>query len=533
MPTTAHAEDPATILVAPVAPTRATQAFEFVPGDSPSVRRKRDRPLMPSAIAPLAVAGLEVLPDGRFLLAGLAERGAAITRGGAGLDFELGGVGSGRGIGAVAAAGYGQKGDLVRIAMAENGEQRVSIYDRRFDQRIWSQRLVTPPTRARVTQLVALPDHRLAAAVQWPRSGAAGVDIFELDEGDERQPTVRFADRRYTNAPDDLIVDDRLSTVRDVFGLGAKTLLVTTPQRLLRLSLEDESISTIVDIDDLRASNGEFVAARQFDSGRLVAATVEPGLWTRSHPNHRILWIDPAQARVLTRSPPLANAPWRVDRAAGHGGSGTAGFSPGLDYLPTSNAEAARLQGAIEVRPTPLEPGKSGRTAAQVVNIGNYPLPLTSISIFARPGACEAKTDREVVLVERLNVSIRSRRGKWVRSSFQLAPDVPTGSWCALARVEAADGTKATLEQTTEFRVVPSNADAGPNPADAGGGDAGPGRDTDATADSGTPPTDPNRPATDRSSGCACSSGEGTPAAPWMVLAAGWLVLVRRRRQGG
>jgi MYXO-CTERM domain-containing protein len=529
-PSAAAPDDAVTVL--PAAGTERASVYSLTGSpDNLQAERIGQRRLAAGELAPSAFTDLKILANDQQLLTDFDDRGVATTDADGTLDFSLGRSGDKPGVGTASVVGYDDEGAPVQFLYGDDDLQRIAIYDRRAESDVWENTIITPSVRAQVVQVIGLPESRIAAAIEWPSIGLSAIDIFDLSAEGSDKFVLRLASSNHDNAPQPTAQVSALRDIRDIFGLADGRLLVTTRDDLLIISLTNRQVDGRFRITDHEELAGEFIAARALPSGRVAAATVQPGLWTRPHENHKLIWFDENLEQVLARRGPLERAPWRVEPADGHGGSGTMGLRPGLNFLPSASLDDIQLAAAVELRPIPVRRAGASNASARLSNPTSRPIYLERAALLASPDGCEADTRRET-LVEEVGLGIPPGGNVGLQGTFRLGEDMPTGEWCAWIQLESPDGSERPLPDSLTFEVIAPNADAGVGTgntaepidlelrtADAGGfadGGRGPGQDGQL----------------DPSGGCSCTS---TPRHPplsglvWGLLLAA-IPRARRRR---
>lgn len=529
VPEPSSAQTTDAVAISPAAGTASAVVYslEGGAGKVSAVQTGRRR-LVRSEIAPASFSDFKILADGTHLLADFADRGVGTTDDRGTVEFQLAPAGERPGISSASAAGYDDADQLERLLFADENQRILAIYDRPFETVVWSNRLDQPAAPLEVVQSIALPGQRVAAALNWPALQVTAIDIYDLSADDSKRPSVRFANDQHSGAPDNLVTDSALDELRDLFALDGDRLLATTSEALLVVSLADQTIEQRLTLNDRAEFAGAFNAARKLPSGRIAVATVEPGVWTQSHPNHRVYWLDNDLSSVIARTSALQSAPWRIEPVGGHGGSGTADFRPDLSFLPTSTPAGLELVARPTVRPDPT-PLQTPTTAEfELRNPTPRPIYLGSAALRANPDGCEA-SDGWRNLVERTRLVLAGASSTTVRGSFELPEDVSSGGWCARVRVDGREGAPRELDPPREFTVGAESIDGGSagrkvDPIDLGlrhGGDAG----------SGSNGSDDPRP-TKADGGGRCGCGAASPpGVPTTGLLAIGLLLVVLRRQ--
>lgn len=537
LPRTAAALEDSDILLLPIAGVDRAPIYSLTNIGGQQVGRRSGRvPIVSGPAAPAAFGDLKKLVGGNHLLADFDARGAAITAADGEPIFSLDEPGALDDVASASAAGYAPDGRLTRILLAENSTQRIAIYDRGLGQYLWTRQLVLPPVRADIVQAIALPDHRIALAANWPTLGLSAIDVFRLDEESAAFQRIRFANKSHSDEPRNFVVLPDIEQVRDVFGLSDGRLLVTTAQKLLILSTSemDGKIEASFSLGDSDELAGEWISARQLPSGQIAAATVEPGLWTQPHPNHRVVWLSSDLGDVEAVSPALERAPWRVEAALGHGGSGTLGFEPTLEFLPTGTIDDLQAPGRIELEPVPVRLGSPGSLGITLTAASQHPIVVPSVTVRAAPGSCEALEDGSGArtLAEWTDVIVGVGRPRPLDGSYRLEDDQPVGEWCARVHVQGRGSDSRTIGAGTRFRVVGGQNDAG----GSGGSGVDP-VDLELRAyaerpDAGVEPISPSYDPDEPPEGCGCRTTSETPgrdAVPGLLFALCCVVFRKRR----
>jgi len=489
------------------------------------------RRLVADSLGPSSFTDLKLLPGGGHLVADFDDRGFATTDADGRLDFALAGRGDRPGVESVSVVGYDDTTSPVRFLYTDDGEQRIAIHDARAEADLWSHRLTSPTVPAELIQVIALPDRRVALAMNWPTLQASGVDVLDLSADRAGEPEVRFANKSHQGAPESTTIVEGMTDLRDVFGLDDDRVLITGARQLFVVSISEHELLARVSLTDRPNLAGEFVAARGLPSGHVAAATVEPGLWTRPHDNHRVVWFDENLESLVARTDPLSRAPWRVEPAGGHGASGTRGLEPDSSFVPTAGLDDLSVQGAIEIRPVPARQGGTGTTRVGLANRSSRPVHLARAAITAAPGSCGDADDGET-FAETADLVLSPSESKTVTGAFALDPDAETGPWCLRLQLESREGETRTETRDGAFSVVAEGGDTG----------RGTGREVESidlglrTGDIGLGDDGGSGPLPDLPTdqgGCNCTSPSGgtPPAGGFGLLAWGLLgALLARRR---
>jgi hypothetical protein len=458
-PSAAAPDDAVAVLPAAGAEHAAVYSLTGSP-DNLQAERIGQRRLVAGELAPSAFTDLKILANDQQLLTDFDDRGVATTEPEGTLDFSLAGSGDKPGVGTASVVGYDDQGQPVQFLYGDDDRQRIAIYDRRAESDVWENTITTPSVRARVVQVIGLPESRIAAAIEWPSIGLSAIDIFDLSAEGSDKFVVRLASSSHEDAPQPTAPVSALQNIRDIFGLADGRLLVTTRDDLLVISLTNRQVDSRFRITDHDGLAGDFIAARALPSGQVAAATVQPGLWTQPHENHRLLWLDENLEEVLAQRGLLERAPWRVEAADGHGGSGTMGLQPGLDFVPSASLDDLQLATPVDLRPTPVRRGGASNASTRLSNPTSRPIHLKRAALLASPDRCEAETRRET-LVEQVGLGIPPGGNIGLQGTFRLGEDAPTGEWCAWLELESPDDSNRPLPDSLAFEVIAPNADAG------------------------------------------------------------------------
>ncbi len=530
VPTAASAGSEDAVAVLPAAGTDRAVVYSLAgAGDDLQAERTGQRRLVAGDLAPSAFSAMRILPAGGQLLTDFDDRGVATTDETGALDFALGGPGEHPGIPGAAVVGFEPDGRPVQFLYGDDDQRRLVIHDRRADTDLWSTQILTPNAPAEIAQVAALPGHRIAAAIEWPSRQLSAVDIYDLSADRLDRRSLRLANTSHDAAPDPTVELSPLDGLRDIFGLGDERLLVTTRTDLLVISLDDREITRRLSLDDREQLAGEFVSARRLPSGRIAAATIEPGLWTEAHPNHRLLWFDAELDDLLAEIAPLERAPWRLDAAGGHGASGTRGLEPDLEFVPAGSLEDIRVASGVDVQPDPVRAGTTAHSSVHLSVGSEWPTYLDRVAVTASPDGCEHDAERKR-LAERVEIAVSPTDDLAVEGTFRLDAEAPAGEWCTRVDLQAPREGSRSLSSTTSFEVVSPEADVRPGTGntvepvdlDLQTSDAGPRGDA-----AGGPPG-----GLDDTGGCGCrATGPALPGGvgpAWMLWLLAGLGLRRR-----
>ena len=518
------------VAVLPAAGTESAVIYSLT-GSAPNVKAEQvgKRTLVAGELAPSSFTDLKILPKDNNALSDFGDRGVGATDADGELIFSLKAPGERPGIQSVSVVGYDDVSRPERYLLSDDNGQRVEIYDDSADSVIWAKQLVSPPVPAKIVQAIALPDHRIGVAMNWPTEQSGGVDVIDMTGSDAASIELRFSGKKFDGPADTVVEIEDLTELRDLFGLGADELLVTTHDTVLIISMKDQKVVERLRISDHGDLAGEFISARKLDSGHIAVATVEPGLWRRPHPNHRVFWFDDELSKIVARSPSLSRAPWRVEPARGHGGSGTIGLEPDLDFVPQGELDDAVMLGRIEIRPAPARVGGTGNAKVKAKSGVAQPIYLARATISANPGGCDASSGWKQ-LVDETSLVLRPNEPTSLEGPFHIDSEASPGEWCARLELEGRSGNTRVLSPKRRFSVISGDSDAGTSTGnqvdpvdldlrsfvDGGLGDAENAfQDTSGSNNGG---------------GCGChASGGRLPVASFLLLAVFGLAARRRR----
>ncbi|MFW5967347.1 MAG: hypothetical protein ACOCV2_07505 [Persicimonas sp.] len=495
----------------------------------PRAERGEALELLDESVGLSLVRDLKVLPDSGHLLSDVSGRGVVRTDADGASKFVLDeGADYGR-VDSSSVLAYAAPGIPARILVGATGPAEATVVDTSRDESVWNERYTyegTPPAFLRV---IALPPDRAAIAATWPDFQLAAIDVYEVEAGYPQEKLRRLAnlDHDADEAGADIVEIEALDELRDIKGLTGGNLLVTTRTSLFELEPDGEVVWR-VDIGDSDDVEGEFATALTLSSGDVAVATFEPGVWTNQHRHHRVHWLsmealEEERLEVIASTPALEAAPAGLDRATGHGGSGSADFEPGLSS-DGGDPDQLSLDEAISLNTGEVERRDDLWSKATIAYDGDDPLWLRRVAIEARPGSCADgagdEDDEEVVtLAEEFALSLQTGQTYEVIGERTVDADFSLGAWCASVRASLDGDDSFTIGEGLDFEVVA--------PADGGSADRhdldyrqpGDGADGDGTNWS------------DRSddSGCA-TSGARAPGGlgTFLLLVAAWACLRRQ-----
>ena len=428
-------------------------------GDQWSVADLRAVEIFPAPENARVIKDARVLPDGRILLSGIDDTDIGVSDPDTGeyaLVFRSENVFSSIESGVI--AGYSPSGNLARVLYTDPSLSVAGIYDRTLEREIWRASLFVTGARALLVQAILLPGARIVTATNWRSIGVSGIDRFELAADPNTPSQVRMATAMHEGAPEELLIVPELDSLRDVMALDADTLLVTTRYKLLAIQFDGTILWELDTLDDPMIQ-GEFASARVLPSGRIVAATFEPGVWTSPHPNHRVHWFTPPEgdqppARIAS-SQGLSRAPLRVTSADGTGGTGTAGYEAELGQANDGSPEQLQLSERFGVAPDITRVGDilKGRLVYQ--NSGDSGVVLARLAVVAIPGnSCIPMGIEPRTLWEREDLLIGPGSDYAFTGEVTIDATFEQGPWCAFIEMEDVRGNIYTQLEINDIWEV-------------------------------------------------------------------------------
>src|SRR5690554_1156699 len=307
-PAQAQADD--ALLGLPTGPTRDAQVLGLVEANGvTSPVDLGEHRLLESAIGAAPMRDLKILPDGRNLISDVDGRGVLITDALGQAQFSLDAPGARLLISSASVSAYAAPGEIARLLITDSNRSQAFVMDPRNPGAplSWIRGFALPGARADFVDAIALPGQRSALAINWSSLGVSGIDIYQTRSGSPMTPIRRIAGATHPNQPEETVLLAKVAQLRDIMGLPNRNLLVTTQTTLFEMDLEDD-IKWKITLGQAGANmQGEFAAATLLPSGRIALATVQPGVWTAPHVNHRVYWLSPsALERSKSKSSPAA-----------------------------------------------------------------------------------------------------------------------------------------------------------------------------------------------------------------------------------
>lgn len=487
---------------------------------------------------PQTLEDLRVLPDGRLLVAGFSKRQVALLDP---LDPEqnlrlYNSPDSFSQLTSVAVITYGAFGSPTRFAFSDSQLSLVSIYDTQDKAIVRRDGAFITGGRASFAQSILLPGGRLATATNWNALGVYAVDLIELTPQDGGPTLTRFTNTTHIDQPAQTFVRQEIDQLRDLMGLDAQTLLVTTRFSVFAMTTSGEILWRLTTADDPEL-NGELASARVSPGGKLIVASFEPGAWTKPHPNHQVHWYTLPQAPEAqpTRAAvtgPLSRAPRRIEPYLSTGGTGTLNYSAGLQDLAAGDLSDLDIKAPLALSGQRLRPNEQISASVTFVNQGINAIGLSKLAVIAFEGGdCQDPQASLRVLLEATDILIEPMSERALEGAIRFDNNSPLkpGNWCTQAAAQAKDGQWLTFGPELTIDVFEDDMQ-GPKPLPFE--DLGLKTPSDMDlADMGGEDMNAPKPATNPDEGCGCT--QTTPqsgasyALLWGVVLGG--VALRRR----
>lgn len=490
---------------------------------------------------PKTLEDLRTLPDGRVLLGGISKRGVIIVDP---LDLDnpqplYQSPDTFSQLSTIAVANYGAFGTPTRVIFADSRSAIISIYDTQDAAVVRREGVFINGGRASFAQSILMPQNRLASATNWSALGIYAIDILDL--GAQGGPSLtRFSNTTHADQPAQTFTRDFIQELRDLIALDADTLLVTTRFSVFAMTTSGELLWRL-NVEEDEALSGELASARVTPGGKLVIASFEPGQWTQPHPNHRIHWFalseDPKTPPTrITQTGPLSRAPRRIEPYHSTGGTGTLGYTAGLDTLPSGEVSQLSIKTALAFTGVRLRPDDTVDASVTFINEGQSAIGVKQLAIVATEGTrCDDPTLPLNTLISsgpRIIEPGAEYALKDQLSYDQASPFKKPGTWCAQAAAQDADGQWFTFGQEVLLDIVEGDK-PGPKPLPYDDLNLSQG-DMDHSADMGADmaaPTPGAKPNPD--DGCGCTSTKRPPlsGALGALLALSFALFTHRRRR--
>ena len=378
-------------------------------------------------------------------------------------------------------AASGAPGEARRLLVADSSTSLVQIVEVNqapSSPPAWRQSSYIEGAVARFHQAIVLPGGRVAVAASWAALGVDGVDLFSVASPEPGEAPMRR--RLASSATGDRaaveeIVQPALSGLREIMAIDADTLLVTTASSLFAMTLQEGEIMWSIQISEEPLLSGEFAGARITPSGRLIAATFEPGRWVEPHPSHRVHWFEapgadsPDQAPAwLARSAPLERAPRRVASLESVGASGTFGFEAGLNPGgPAGDDDVGLLR---VTGPIALKDDVVFGTAPLQASV-TFENPLEDRAVTPRQFALRAVPDgacrtgfhpNRVLITSPMQTTIEAQGAYTLAGEATLSAELPRGAWCLFPSIAREDGSwRDIMDAAVTFTLLNEDGSGG------------------------------------------------------------------------
>jgi hypothetical protein len=477
------------------------------------------RPLVDSQLGPIAIRDLKILPDDSNLMSDVDGRAVAITDADATFSYAFAPPGDRPRVTSASVTAYAAPGEPARILVTDSNRSMAFVVDPVEETMVWQKSFALPGARATFAQAIALPEKRAAFGVKWASLGLSAIEIYQTHSGQPTDLIARLASADDRQFPPETVVVPEIAELRDLMGLPNGNLLVTTRYAITEMTTQGDVIWT-VDIGQTTELRGEFASARLLASGRIAVATYQPGVWTNPHTNHRIHWLsasalEQSEIDIFATSNALSFAPARIESAAGHGGSGTFGYRPGLDTTGAGELSDLELSSELTLSANNLRRGASLWGSASIRNGGADTVNISRAAIELSSGACGSTSGLgdTKILADLAVLELEAAETADLQGQRMLDANFPLGQWCAQVRARDASGGSVELGDPLGFDLLEAGAETGSTvivrdlghwTADAD--DVGLGDASMPAADDGPEP------------GCACSAPGRSISASWLML---------------
>ena len=404
----------------------------------------------------------------------------------------------------VVAAGYVAPNQPELLLFGHDLSGQLLLYDTIDETNIWNFGLTHQGTPGSIEQAVVLPDNRTAVAVRWPEDGLSSVQVLPFD--DDAGPELTLVSDADTEFSDTTVVDD-LHPVRDVFGDVDGGLLITSRDAIQRIDA-DGDVTWRFGIGDDTDIGGQFEAGRLLESGLIIAATRQPGVWNEAHTNHRLHLFDPERdAPRVDTSPVLDAAPVQFDVADGHGGTGTVGYYADAFGAPGPSPSALTVDPGPDLTPLPLAFDNSAELDFSLQNDTGESISLRGVELRVDDIGCdELDADHEfdgLWWSDDNRLDLDAGESEAFSESGLAADALMVGHWCAALVVIGRDGQAHRVGDLLDVEIIPpEHGPDKPVESDDLGGVTGP--------DAGFPSLPDDAP---EGTGCGCSQSGTTPTA--------------------
>lgn len=498
------------VLILPAGGTQALPVFVVHTGESPSIIAAGQQPIRLQDQSTASYTDLVVLPGGSLLLGDGFGRGAVRFSVQGDQVFSLFERNSMIPPTSVVAAAYIGMNEPDLLLLGDSSTGRVQLYDVISRIYTWTASLSRAGVRGQPRRAVLLPGGRVAVVVHWPSLELSALKIFPLEANPLPEQALYSQEVEPATEDGTLQIQPLLFTPRDLAADLDGRLLVTTAEHLLLLA-EDLSLLASLSLADLPQVSGEFQSARFLDSGKILAATRQPGQWNTPHQNHRLHLFSLDEGFVyLTQSTSLDRAPLRVEVRQSQGGTGTRDYFADALEDQGPGLEAILVESALTVVPRRFPRDEAGHFQFRLLSTGPGSILVRRIELRTQQGACE-----DLALPDALT------RQAFLRTNQELFEgeprtynglidpiDLAIGPHCVQIALTGRSGDRLFVGEALTFEVLP--------PSDA--------RESAVSVED-LPRLEPGEgdgtgPHLEESQeGCACAtSSQGGPTAPLVLL---------------
>ncbi len=490
-------------------------------GGPPRLERGTPRQLTLADGGLATYSDVVALPDGDLLLGDGSGRGGVLfdeqgdQRDAYFPDADLAAPSS------LVVAGFATPDTPDLLLMGDDSVGRALIYDVIDQSYTWHYTLTHNGVRGQIARAVALPQQRFAIAVNWPALSLSAVKIVAWESS--AQPELAL----YSEAVDeDTPVLAGLYPVRDLAADLDGRMLVTSRDQI---AIIDEAGQLLWELHmgDDPALGGQFQSARWLDSGLIVAATRQPGLWIEPHTNHRLHLIDPSpdvEVPLLDSSDNFEAAPLRIEPWSGTAPTGTRDFyADAYDFDGASPADLSLEDDRPSLVPRQIHLDETTFFGFALHNDTDGAITMRRADFLVAHGACD-----DLELPEALHqpwwsdgslTRIEAGQSHQISQQVLLAEPLGIGLWCGQLRLTGRDGSRHFLGTPLDFEILPPFGQDSPVSVDVllEFGDAG-------------LPADHGSDGDEMGTGCACSTGGGSQAPLFILVLLAGLILYRRGR---
>ncbi len=460
-----------------------------------------------------AYSDITVMPDGSILLASLSGHGV--------MHFDTDGHEIDRfhpaanTVASAVAAGFLAPGDPDLLLLSHDDPGRIRLFDTLDAGDRWMVVLGRDDAQGQMARSIVLPGDRVASAVSWPPLGLSALEIASVDDPNTVERIV-WSHAHPDDGPGDPVAAG-IHPVRDLMADRDGRMLVTGADQISIVD-PDSGLLWAFSLGDAPTLGGEFQSARWTDTGLIVAALRQPGLWTQPHVNHRVLLIDPdADDPLLDYSHSLPAAPVALESARGVAATGTLHYD--ADAFADDEGDLSLL--TISDGPS-LEPGQPGfdestSLSFTITNEGDESVSLRRVEFRTASTDCD---DVEAFLTtwwsQDLHLTLAPGDQWHPEGEVLRADQLSVGAHCGRLNLVGRNATNHLTGPLLLFEILSPDGQGQVIVDELG------------SHDEGSPDGDPGLGDGDgASSGCACSS---TPASTAPLFVLFWVAVAIGRR---